>query len=1745
MKIKHIPVFKCLYFRRALPVAFLLLGAASLNLLTSANSYALYSIGLSRGEDSIKITEDGLNFVQPSSAGTFGAGKDTISVTTDCSAGYNVYVTATETGGTSLVRSDVESPATEDTIPSSSNDPLSPGTLAKDTWGVGTDLFAFSKIQDYSLSENLLTPLYSENTSKNLDVFYGVKISTSKTPGSYSGEVLYTALMTDACSRYDLHFDTTTATTVDTSIIKSQSIYFDSNVDLAPFSSPEVIAKTGYTLSGWKYTIGDMDYIYSTIDNTNINPTSTNEITIAPIWTANNYTIAYAAGETGGECDIADVDATYDEDVTLSSTTCSKYGHTQDGWSTSSPLDNTRQYELGEFLEKANLSNVYGDVVTLYPHFNVNSHTLTINVDDGDVIGTSVETGAQDYNTPLSIACTPISGHHCTGWTSSDTEVVPDVATATISFNMPDEDLTLTAASAANTYTIKYNANGGTGTITDQIGQTYGSTVTLATNTFTRTGHQFKGWAYDATSNTPDFTSGEENVSVNTLAENADVVDTNGGTINLYAIWDVSNYTFTFDTNGGTGEPTRTIASGTYDETITMPGEDTMTRNTYSFAGWSLSSTATTADYAPDTTYNVSAIATSAGKQNEDANIAIYAVWAADPYNLKVLNGDTAHISSVSPNTGTDGIMKPHGSSVTATCTPVSGYHCTGWTSSDESLLSSSSSSSYTFNMPVGDVSLTASAAINTYTIKYNANGGSGTVDSQTGQTYGSTVTLQSNNFTRTGYTFQGWAYSSSASTRDFTAGQSGVSVTTLATEKGVVNTNGGTINLYAVWKGNSYTIAYAAGSTGGSCSISSTSATYGTSTNLSSSTCSKTGYHQDGWSTSSSSSNSLDYSLGQSVSTLATSGTITLYPHFSANYYYIYYSSNGGSGSVSSQTVYYGDTVTLRANNFSRSGYYNQGWSMSSSASSSSYSFSTSYNVSSLVSSAGITNTNGGSFYLYAVWKGNSYTIAYDAGSTGGSCSVSSTSATYGQTAYLSTTKCTKTDYVQDGWSTSSSSSNPKTYDMGASVSNLTTSGTITLYPHFYYSPTYTHNIYYSSAGMPKYSHTSNISRSGTQNGNYSSNLATKDVVSFSNVSGVSKLRAQITYGTEANWDYLYVFQGTYTGSVSKNMSANQLQTYNGGASSTTTVTIEIPGDTATFAFYSDGSNEYYGYYAVVTPLNSSGSVITDSTGSVSSQSGTEGNSITLRSNGFSRSGYTFKGWSLTDGASSASYSASSSYSVASIASSAGVANTSKDITLYAVWQSSGGSSGGGSTSYSSMQSTACSSLTTGSTTTLTDSRDNQNYTVYRWPTSGTAGTNYPTGMAGQCIMTKDLSLGYVTGGSVTKGSNLTLSTSTSAGSGTITARSSSSSWSTTNSDDNLQYINGTGGTYDSHSYYSYGAAQKVCPKGWRLPTDSEYANIATFMGGDTSSGSTKIRSTPYNFVYGGYFTSSGWNSVGSDGTYWSSTQYSDNSTKGDILGFRSSVLLTSHYDKNYGSSVRCIYGTASSSTTPTMQDTACSSLTTSTTTTLKDSRDNQEYTVYRWPSSGTAGTSYPTNMAGYCIMTKDLSLGYVTGGSITKGNSLSLSTSTSAGSGTITVRTSSSSWSTTNSDDNLQYINGTGGTYDSHSYYSYGAAQKVCPKGWRLPTDSEYANIATFMGGDTSSGSTKIRSTPYNFVYGGYFTSSGWNSVGSDGTYWSSTQYSDNSTKGDILGFRSSVLLTSHYDKNYGSSVRCIKAP
>ncbi|MBR3133179.1 MAG: BspA family leucine-rich repeat surface protein, partial [Clostridia bacterium] len=78
-----------------------------------------------------------------------------------------------------------------------------------------------------------------------------------------------------------------------------------------------------------------------------------------------------------------------------------------------------------------------------------------------------------------------------------------------------------------------------------------------------------------------------------------------------------------------------------------------------------------------------------------------------------------------------------------------------------------------------------------TYTIAYNANGGTGTMADTTGVQYDSGVTLRTNTFTRSGYTFMGWSTNSAAKKADIADGQSVVNLT---------STNGATITLYAVW---------------------------------------------------------------------------------------------------------------------------------------------------------------------------------------------------------------------------------------------------------------------------------------------------------------------------------------------------------------------------------------------------------------------------------------------------------------------------------------------------------------------------------------------------------------------------------------------------------------------------------------------------------------------------------------------------------------------------------------------------------------------------------------------------------------------------------------------------------------------------------------------------------------------------------------------------------------------------------
>ena len=94
---------------------------------------------------------------------------------------------------------------------------------------------------------------------------------------------------------------------------------------------------------------------------------------------------------------------------------------------------------------------------------------------------------------------------------------------------------TLYAVWKINTYTVKYDLNGGTGSIASQT-KTYGTDLTLTSSVPTRTGYTFVGWSESKSAESAEYISGGK------FSKNADTT--------LYAVWKVSTPKIAGDING-------------------------------------------------------------------------------------------------------------------------------------------------------------------------------------------------------------------------------------------------------------------------------------------------------------------------------------------------------------------------------------------------------------------------------------------------------------------------------------------------------------------------------------------------------------------------------------------------------------------------------------------------------------------------------------------------------------------------------------------------------------------------------------------------------------------------------------------------------------------------------------------------------------------------------------------------------------------------------------------------------------------------------------------------------------------------------------------------------------------------------------------------------------------------------------------------------------------------------------------
>lgn len=249
-------------------------------------------------------------------------------------------------------------------------------------------------------------------------------------------------------------------------------------------------------------------------------------------------------------------------------------------------------------------------------------------------------------------------------------------------------------------------------------------------------------------------------------------------------------------------------------------------------------------------------------------------------------------------------------------------------------------------------------------TLVYNANGGTGAPDPQIivrdDPNVQVSITISTVTPTRSGYSFLGWAKTSSASTPEYSNPSTSSTSSTYYANVGSESNPDRVVNIYAVWGASLYTITYNKGDYGTGSTQYQTKP-HGTSVTLKGAIFTRSGYSQIGWSKTN--GGQQNYALG---GTYSTNANVTLYPVWGANTYTIYYRKGSyGIGSNVTQPKTHGVSVNLLGEIFYRSGYSQTGWSTSDGGPKI-------YNL-------GAEYSNNSDIYLYPFWSARTYHIIYD----------------------------------------------------------------------------------------------------------------------------------------------------------------------------------------------------------------------------------------------------------------------------------------------------------------------------------------------------------------------------------------------------------------------------------------------------------------------------------------------------------------------------------------------------------------------------------------------------------------------------------------------------------------------------------------------------------------------------------------------------------------------------------------------
>ena len=802
------------------------------------------------------------------------------------------------------------------------------------------------------------------------------------------------------------------------------------------------IIKSGYTFVGWDTNPYGKDGTKEsptkeatyTADGTSSYEMGDKSVTLYAIWAPQQYNITYAAVST-------DQAARYTQTLQPD-----KYYHLET-YKFDVRVD-TSKWGTNEM--KVSINNQSIGIPTPETDGDTAIYTFKIQGATGDQAIKIGGLTARSYNVSLDAKGGTIAAEkNVTYYVSGETKTLPIVADVTRTgytfdgwYDGVDEsgnatghlvsaigydetgDKKFYAKWSANSYTVKYDANGGTGAPSDTgMNATYDADYTIlgqGSMTYSDATVEFLGWSTNQDAVAPEYLAGN---TVKNLATGADA----DLMITLYAVWKVPTYTISYMLGGGTAGGNGSILPQEVKAGASATIADLEMKKTgYTFRHWKDNDEG-------NTTY-----ANGAMILNVVANHILEAVWEPGTYSIEFINPKDEVEET---KTKTQSSIK-YGESValeTNTFTSKEGGYTEflGWATTETAAIGGTRTPQYLDGQKVMNLSETDGDTVKLYAVwgntpvkylNYDANGGtySGSTPAVQPASDGKAIVQFTTTPTKEGYTFQGWK--TADGTHVYTESMSEAE-RTVALESSVT--------LYADWKANTYTVTYKPNFTGDAVPDDKTQEIeYDKTVQLDANTFAREHYNFLGWSEDEDAT-APTYQNQQSVLNLPVTEIadgakgITLYAVWQAeSSIYLTYNANGGTGAPASESIYAGESVTLSSVEPAHEGYTFLGWATSSTATTAEYEKGTE------ISSGFNRSTT-----LYAVWeKKQAHTVSYDANGGYGSVPVDSTGYYEGDSVTVRFNPIPmRSGYTFSGWSRgddiysyNAESANTVTFEMG-----------------------------------------------------------------------------------------------------------------------------------------------------------------------------------------------------------------------------------------------------------------------------------------------------------------------------------------------------------------------------------------------------------------------------------------------------------------------------------------------------------------------------------------------------------------------------------------------------------------------------------------------------------------------------------------------------------------------------------------